>query len=74
MRNFACRNFKNSTELYSKLSYRPCYVQVAMNLRRNSIKTTDKNKKIFRVEIHFVIFIYKGKKNRNEKIYSNYYT
>jgi hypothetical protein len=45
MRNFACRNFQNNTELYSKLSYirRPCYAQVAMKLRRNSIKTTDKN-------------------------------
>ena len=28
MRRFACRNFQNSTELYSKLSYTPCYVLV----------------------------------------------
>jgi hypothetical protein len=28
MRRFACRNFQITTELYSKLSYTPCYVYV----------------------------------------------
>jgi hypothetical protein len=28
MRRFACRNFQITTELYSKLSYTPCYKYV----------------------------------------------
>jgi hypothetical protein len=34
MRRFACRNFQITTELYSKLSYTPCYTQYGL-LRQN---------------------------------------
>ena len=30
MRRFACKNFKNTTELDSKLSYIPCYTQYGL--------------------------------------------
>ena len=30
MRRFACRNFQITTELYSKLSYTPCYTQCGL--------------------------------------------
>ena len=41
MRRFACRNFQFATELYSKLSYTPCYNQYG-KLVPNLIRRTNK--------------------------------
>jgi ribosomal protein S27AE len=50
MRRFACRNFQITTELYSKLSYTPCYVQYGLLIDKfknmKKIKTNYANKMV----------------------------
>jgi len=47
MRRFAYMNFKIYTELYSKLSYTPCYALVPTYLAQNLIWNTKEKQKEF---------------------------
>ena len=66
-------NFKIYTELYSKLSYTPCYALVPTYLVQNLIwNTKEKQKEFWGGFFKFEYLYIKENDERFEKVYSNH--